>query len=73
MNRTLSRPERIAWARLARTPRIGALSFHRLIARFKTPAAALEALPRMGDLKAPTASVIEAELDALEHIGARLL
>lgn len=26
MNRTLSRPERIAWARLARTPRIGPLT-----------------------------------------------
>lgn len=73
MNRTLSRPERIAWARLARTPRIGALTFHRLIARFKTPAAALEALPRMGDLKPPPPNTIEAELEALDALGARLL
>jgi len=73
MNRTLSRPERIAWARLARTPRIGALSFHRLIARFKTPSAALDALPRLGDLKPPPQAGIEAELDALEGLGARLL
>lgn len=73
MKRTLSRPERIAWARLARTSRIGALSFHRLIARFRTPAAALEALPRMGDLKAPPASAIEAELDALGQLGAQLI
>ncbi len=73
MNRTLSRPERIAWARLARTPRIGALSFHRLIARFKTPAAALEALPRLGDLRPPAPAHIEAELEALERLGARLI
>ncbi len=32
MTRTLSRPERIAWARLARTPRIGPLTFTQLIA-----------------------------------------
>lgn len=73
MNRTLSRPERIAWARLARTSRIGALTFHRLIARFTTPAAALEALPRLGDLQPPPAARIEAELDAIEALGARLL
>jgi DNA processing protein len=71
MNRTLSRPERIAWARLARTSRIGALTFHRLIARFKTPAAALEALPRLGDLEPPPAARIDAELAAIEALGAR--
>ncbi|HRP09848.1 MAG TPA: DNA-processing protein DprA [Terricaulis sp.] len=73
MNRTLSRPELIAWARLARTPRVGALTFHRLIARFSTPAAALEALPRLGELQPPPVSAIEAELEALDKIGARLL
>jgi DNA processing protein len=73
MNRTLSRPERIAWARLARTPRVGALTFHRLIARYKTPAAALEALPRLGDLKPPSAARIEAEMDSLTSLGARLI
>lgn len=73
MNRTLSRPERIAWARLARTSRIGALSFHRLIARFQTPAAALEALPRLGDLQPPPPARIESELEALEKLGARLI
>ncbi|MEZ6022347.1 MAG: DNA-processing protein DprA [Hyphomonadaceae bacterium] len=73
MSRTLSRPERIAWVRLARTPRIGPLSFHRLIARFRTPSAALEALPRMSNLSAPPAARAEAEIDGVDALGARLL
>jgi DNA processing protein len=47
MKRSLARPERIAWTRLARTPRIGPITFHRLIARFRSADAALEALPRV--------------------------
>ncbi|MBX9746918.1 MAG: DNA-processing protein DprA [Hyphomonadaceae bacterium] len=73
MTRTLSRPERIAWARLARTPRIGPLTFHRLIARFRTPSAALEALPRLSNLTPPPAERVEAEIDAVEALGARLI
>jgi DNA processing protein len=73
MTRTLSRPERIAWARLARTPRIGPLTFHRLIARFKSASAALDALPRISDAKPPAETRISDELDALEAMGARLL
>lgn len=73
MTRTLSRPERIAWARLARTPRVGALTFHRLIARFKTAAAALDALPRISELAAPPIARIEDELDRAEAMGARLI
>jgi DNA processing protein len=73
MSRTLSRPERIAWARLARTPRIGPLTFTQLIARFRTASAALEALPRVSKLTAPPAERIEAELDDAEALGARLI
>lgn len=73
MTRTLSRPERIAWAQLARTPRIGPLTFHRLLARFKSASAALEALPRISDAKPPAQARIADELDALEDMGARLL
>ena len=73
MSRTLSRPERIAWARLARTPRVGALTFHRLIARFKTAATALDALPRIGELTPPPVARIEDELDRAEAMGARLI
>jgi DNA processing protein len=73
MSRTLSRPERIAWARLARTPRIGPLTFTQLIARFRTASAALEALPRVSKLTPPPADRIEAELGDAEAFGARLI
>jgi DNA processing protein len=73
MSRTLARPERIAWVRLARTPRIGPLTFHRLIARFRTPSAALQALPRISDLTPPDAALAEAEIGAAEAMGARLM
>lgn len=73
MTRTLSRPERIAWARLARTPRIGPLTFHRLIAKYRTASAALEALPRISQLEPPARAKIEAEIDGVEALGARLL
>lgn len=73
MNRTLSRPERIAWARLARTPRIGPLTFHRLLARFKSAGAALDALPRIAEARPPEESRIADELDSLDAMGARLI
>jgi len=73
MSRTLSRPERIAWVRLARTSRIGPLTFHRLITRFRTASAALEALTRVSNLTAPPADRAEAEIDAAEALGARLV
>jgi len=73
MSRTLSRPERLAWTRLARTPRIGPLTFAQLIARFRTASAALEALPRISKLTPPPAECIEAELDAVEALCARLI
>jgi DNA processing protein len=73
MNRTLSRPEKIAWARLARTPRIGPVSFHRLIARFRTPSAALAGLPGLAALAPPSADRVEQEIDTLEAMGARLI
>ncbi len=73
MTRTLARPERIAWARLARTPRVGPITFQGLIARFRTASAALEALPRISNLNPPTPERVEAELGAVEALGARLI
>jgi len=73
MTRTLSRPERIAWVRLARTPRVGALTFHRLIARHHTASAALEALPHISNLTPPSPELAAAEIDATEALGARLV
>jgi DNA processing protein len=73
MTRTLSRPEKIAWARLARTPRIGPLTFHRLIAKYKTAEAALDALPRISNLAPPPEARIATELESIEALGARLI
>lgn len=73
MSRTLARPELIAWIRLARTPRVGPLTFHRLRARFGGAAAALEALPRISKLVALNAEYAERELSQVESIGGRML
>jgi DNA processing protein len=73
MTRTLSRPERIAWARLARTPRVGPLTFTQLIARFRTAPAALEALPRVSKLTPPPEERITTEIESVEALGARLI
>jgi DNA processing protein len=73
MTRTLARPELIAWARLARTPRIGPITFHGLIARFRTANAALEALPRISKLTPPSSDRVLAEIEAVEAMGARLI
>lgn len=73
MSRTLSRPERIAWARLARTPRVGPLTFAQLISRFRTASAALEALPRVSKLTAPPEEHVATEIESVEALGARLI
>ncbi|GAM99763.1 Rossmann fold nucleotide-binding protein Smf [alpha proteobacterium U9-1i] len=73
MKRTLARPEKIAWARLARTPRIGPVTFHQLISRFRSPNAALQNLPGLAALAPPSADLVEAEMSAVEQLGARLI
>lgn len=75
MSRPLARRERIAWARLARTPGVGSLTFHRLIGRFGDATAALEALPRVsrGRLSPPPEHAVEQEIEALSHLGAQLV
>lgn len=69
----------VAWLRLARSRNVGPRTFAKLIARFGSPAAALEALPEVaagaglkGYEAAPMADV-EAELRAARRAGARLL
>lgn len=76
----LSPRERVDWLRLARTSGVGPVTFAKLIDRFTSPAAALEALPRLarrGGRNAPMRIVTpvqaEDELAALEAIGARLI
>ena len=76
----LSPTERLAWLRLTRTENVGPVTFHQLIARFGTAAAALEALPeivRRGGRAKPLAvfasSEAERELEAAERLGAHLV
>lgn len=48
MTRLLSHAERLAWARLARTPRISPVTFAALLNRFSDPSEALDALAAIG-------------------------
>ncbi len=70
--------ERLDWLRLARTPRIGPVTFAQLIARFGTASAALEGLPtlrrsgRAGPVPPPLHEV-EQELDATRKYGAQIV
>jgi DNA processing protein len=73
MARPLTPDEILAWARLSRTPRIGAVTFARLIAENGDAAAAFEALARRRpDLtgKAPSLEVLAQERDAMAGMGA---
>ncbi|MGF1463037.1 MAG: DNA-processing protein DprA [Maricaulaceae bacterium] len=77
--RPLSKAERVDWLRLARSPGVGPVTFFELLKRYRTPKAALEALPRLaarggrkGRKPAPLKDV-QAEIAALEALGARLL
>ena len=76
----LSDAERIDWLRLCRSENVGPVAFRRLLARFGSAAAALDALPdlaRSGGLKRPITvaprAEAEAELAALDRLGGRLL
>jgi DNA processing protein len=75
----IGRDDGIARLRLIRTPGIGPITSHQLIARFGSPEAALDAIPdlaRRGGGKVPqiaSLTAIEAELDAVKRLGARYL
>lgn len=75
MKRPLARRELIAWARLARTPGVGSLTFHRLLEQHRKIDDALDALPRLskGKLRPPSADAVEQEIEALDALGARLI
>ncbi len=76
---SLDAAERIARLRLARTDRVGPVTFRQLLDRFGGAARALEALPdlvrRGGDhgFALPPPEAIEAELEAGDRLGARLI
>jgi DNA processing protein len=73
-----SHTERVNWLRLARTDGLGAVGFARLIERYTDAETALEALParcrKAGKpLDIPSREAVEAEIDAVERTGARLM
>ncbi len=66
--------------RLARAERVGPVTYRRLLQRYGSPAAALDALPglaraggRRGAPTVPSIARAEREIAALERIGARIL
>jgi DNA processing protein len=78
--RILPATEKLAWLRLARTEQVGPITFHQLMRRCGTAAAALEALPslarrggRSATLRLCTIAQAEAEIAAHERLGARVI
>ena len=76
----LDASERRDRLRLARTENVGPVAFEQLLARFGSAARALDALPdlarrggRIRPLSTPAAAEAEAELEAGERLGARLI
>lgn len=74
--RALSRQETVDWLRLIRSENVGPVTFHALLRRYGTPAAALDALPELaarGGRKKPIKicprSLAEKELGQLEKLG----
>jgi DNA processing protein len=72
--------EKLDRLRLARTDGIGPIAWQRLIGRFGSAAASIAALPglaraggRLASLAVPTRARAEAEMEALEKLGGRML
>lgn len=77
MTQRLNDEDRIDWLTLARTPRIGPITFHQLLKKFGSPKAALRALPGLNNRGAPLIppqrSTIQVEIDRAHAFGARLV
>ncbi|MEL7042033.1 MAG: DNA-processing protein DprA [Pseudomonadota bacterium] len=73
----LSDAEKRNWLRLARTPRVGPVTFFQLLHRFGSASAALEALPslskRSGSLAIPDPGAMDKEWQAIAAYGAQLI
>ncbi|NIA70256.1 DNA-protecting protein DprA [Pelagibius litoralis] len=72
--------ERLDWLRLIRSENVGPIVFKQLLQRFRTPAAALEALPSLAGrggakrrIRVCTKEVAESELAASRKAGVQLL
>ncbi len=78
--RVLSDAERLDWLRLIRTENIGPLTFRRLLDRFGSAAAALDALPELArhggrpqGIRIYSKAAAECEVQAATTIGGRLI
>jgi DNA processing protein len=78
--RPLTEPERLDWLRLIRTENVGPITFHRLLERYGSARAAIDALPdlarqggRAKPLKVAAKAEAERELAATARIGVRVL
>jgi DNA processing protein len=75
----LSDRERRAWLRLARTENVGPVTFRNLLARFGSPSAALEELPRLAgrggakNFVLPPEEDSFREMEALARLGGRMI
>lgn len=79
-SRTLTPDQRADWLKLIRTDNVGPVTFRRLLNRFGSAAAALDALPRLsqkGGRAAPLVPALDSkihdELAEIEKLGARLV
>jgi DNA processing protein len=78
-SRALNDAERLAWVRLVRTEHIGPVTFFRLVGRYGSAAAALDAVPRLsarggvGGLKPASRESAETEIEGLAGLGGRLI
>ncbi len=78
--RALSVAEKLAWLRLGRTENVGPITFFQLLQHYGSAEAALAALPELAArggrrrrLKVMGRAAAEAELEAHERLGARLI
>lgn len=70
--------ERLARIRLARTPRVGPVTFHEMLGHYGSATAALDALPELArtarlDTRAVSAERILREAEALAELGGRFI
>lgn len=68
--------EQIDWLRLARTETVGPITFHRLLQKYKTPAAALDALPvltKNKPIRLCDRAMAEREIETLTKHGGRMI
>lgn len=76
----LTQAEKLDWLRLIRSENVGPITFYRLLERFGSAAAALDALPdlakqggRKGKLRIPSKSACEKEWAAIDRAGGHLI